>query len=67
MLKVNFALGVALVALLLSSCGDGNYRYKCQDPLNWEKAECKPPICSAAGACPVDLVGKDVFEGTTNG
>lgn len=55
------------MTLLLSACGDGHYRYPCQDPANWEKAECKPPVCTAAGACPIDLVGKDTFEGTTNG
>ena len=55
------------MTLLLSSCGDGHFRYSCQDPANWEKAECKPPVCTANGACPIDLVGKEAFEGTTNG
>jgi hypothetical protein len=70
MSKIKLAIGAALIALLvilLSSCGDGHFRYSCQDPANWEKTECKPPVCSANGACPIDLVGKDVFEGTTNG
>lgn len=50
-------LVVALLCLPLTACGyDGFYRYPCQDPKNWETPECKPPICSAAGACPVDLV-----------
>ena len=43
-------------ALVLTGCGyDGSYRYPCQDPANWETAECKPPICTASGSCPVDL------------
>ena len=67
MFKVKFILGATLMTLLLSACGDGHYRYPCQDPVNWEKAECKPPVCTAAGACPIDLVGKEAFEGTTNG
>jgi hypothetical protein len=67
MSKVKFILGATLITLLLSACGDGHYRYPCQDPANWEKAECKPPVCTAAGACPIDLVGKETFEGTTNG
>jgi hypothetical protein len=47
----------AFLGVLLVGCGyDGNYRYPCQDPLNWEKAECKPPICTANGACPEDLL-----------
>ena len=46
-----------LIMLSLSGCGyDGHYRYPCQDPVNWESSECKPPICTANGACPEDLV-----------
>ena len=48
-------LALAL-ALALSSCGySGHFRYPCQDPANWEKAECKPPICTASQICPEDL------------
>jgi len=51
--------GLALAALILSGCGyDGHYRYPCQDPANWEKAECKPPLCEAIGQCTTDLIGK---------
>ncbi len=58
-------LGLSL--LLLSGCGyDGHFRYPCQDPANWEKAECKPPVCTASGTCPVDLV-PNFEEGTSNG
>jgi hypothetical protein len=47
-----------LFAMFLTGCGyDGQYRYPCQNPINWEKAECKPPICTINGACPEDLVG----------
>ena len=67
MSKIKIAIGAALMTLLLSSCGDGHFRYPCQDPANWEKAECKPPVCTANGACPIDLVGKEAFEGITNG
>ena len=43
---------------LISGCGyEGRYRYPCQDPVNWEKDECKPPICEASGTCPVDIYG----------
>lgn len=52
---------------LLSGCGyDGHFRYPCQDPKNWETAECKPPICTASGTCPVDLVKTPIPEGTSN-
>lgn len=40
---------------LLAGCDD-RFRYPCQDPLNWEKDECKPPICTATGTCPDMLV-----------
>jgi len=46
-------LSVLLVAL--TACDD-RYRYECQDPNNWEKTECKPPICTAAGTCPEMLI-----------
>jgi hypothetical protein len=45
------------LCLALSSCGyDGSYRYPCQDPANWELAECKPPICETSGTCTKDLI-----------
>ena len=57
----------AVLGLTLTSCGyDGHFRYPCQDPTNWEKAECKPPICTASGTCPVDLVKTPQPEGTPN-
>lgn len=58
------------VMLLLTSCGyQGHYRYECQDPVNWEKAECNPPICEATGTCTKDLVGNvstNTEEGIVN-
>lgn len=52
--------------LLLSGCGyDGFFRYPCQDPTNWEKTECKPPVCTVNGACPEDLVGSITTDGQT--
>jgi len=59
-------IGSALLGLVLTGCGyDGHFRYPCQDPANWESAECKPPLCTVSGACPEDLVGEDVVNGTT--
>lgn len=58
-------LASIFLVISLSSCGyDGHYRYPCQDPANWGTAECKPPICVTNGACPEDLVGADVVNGT---
>ena len=57
-------LSSALLVISISGCGyDGHYRYPCQDPANWNTEDCKPPICTAAGACPEDLVGEDVVNG----
>jgi len=61
-----------LLMLSLTSCGfQGSYRYPCQDPANWEKAECNPPICEASGTCTKDVIGKasttTTETGTTNG
>lgn len=51
------------IALGVTACGyDGHFRYPCQDPANWESAECKPPICTVNGACPSDLVDINVDE-----
>jgi hypothetical protein len=63
--KVLTALLLAgVLSLSLTSCGyQGFFRYPCQDPKNWETAECKPPICSATQTCPVDLV--KTSDGTT--
>lgn len=56
--KILSPLAVIVLTLALSSCNfDGTFRYPCQDPTNWEKDECKPPICTTNGACPEDLVG----------
>jgi hypothetical protein len=55
-------IGTILLGLALTGCGDGHFRYPCQDPANWEKAECKPPICTANGACPEDLSNIKVEE-----
>ena len=50
----------AVLALSLTSCGyDGQFRYPCQDPNNWETPECQPPNCEAFGICT-----KDVMKGT---
>ena len=44
-----------MVLVMLSACED-RYRYPCQNPQNWELDECKPPICTASGTCPDQLV-----------
>ena len=57
-------IGIVLLGLVLTGCGyDGHYRYPCQDPANWEKPECNPPLCEAYGYCAKDLLGFDPVTG----
>jgi hypothetical protein len=71
MKQLKFGFAVILAVLLttsLTACsnpeGLNRYRYPCQDPVNWEKAECNPPVCEASGLCTKDLLGKTT-DGTT--
>lgn len=56
-------IGIALLSLALTGCGyDGHYRYECQDPENWEKAECNPPVCKVTGTCSKDIIGQELWD-----
>lgn len=44
-----------ITLVLLIACED-RFRYKCQDPQNWQNPDCKPPICTATATCPEMLV-----------
>lgn len=65
---------VTLAAMFaLAGCGyQGTFRYPCQNPANWEKAECNPPICTATGTCTDDVLpnrdkGATIEDNTTTG
>jgi len=63
MKKIGASLASLMLALTITSCNfDGSYRYACQNPENWEKAECKPPVCRTTGTCSADLVGKEIWD-----
>ena len=54
-----------VIGFLLAGCGyDGSYRYSCQDPENWGKKECEPPVCLVDGNCTETLLGWDPTETT---
>jgi hypothetical protein len=55
-----YLLGAA-VLLALSGCnGDYQYyRYPCQDPANWDRDECKPPICEVSRTCPEHIFPRE--------
>jgi hypothetical protein len=49
---------VIAMLIFLVGCED-RYRYPCQDPKNWDSAECNPPICTASGTCSADTLKQD--------
>lgn len=53
---------LSLFLVLLTGCQD-SYRYPCQDPQNWGKTECEPPVCEASGTCTKDLITKEMYDG----
>jgi hypothetical protein len=63
MRKLIASLASLMLTLTLAGCGyDGGYRYACQDPANWDNAECNPPVCEPSGTCSRDLVGQTVWD-----
>jgi len=46
---------VVCATLLLAGCEHEVYRYSCQDPANWDSAECKKPICEVSRTCPEQI------------
>ena len=53
--------GAALLLILplsLAFFGHDQFRYPCQDPTNWDKPECKFPICDVTRTCP-----EQIFKG----
>lgn len=53
-----YHLAIIAMAFLLAGCED-RFRYPCQDPRNWEKEECKPPLCTVTQTCPEMLIRKE--------
>jgi len=57
----------ALLILLLAGCGD-QYRYFCQNPDNFNAAQCQKPRCEFDQDCPEYLVApilEKKIEGNT--
>lgn len=49
---------LALPVVIAAGCND-RYRYACQDPKNWDKEICKPPICEVHRNCPEYIFKED--------
>jgi len=63
MKKIGASVASLMLAITITSCSyQGGFRYSCQDPANWDNAECNPPICETTGTCSRDLVGQEVWD-----
>lgn len=50
--------------ILLVGC-EQYYRYPCQDPENWNNAECKKPVCEVNRDCPEYIFKGGALEQAT--
>ena len=48
---------LSVLLVVLTGCED-RFRYKCQDPKNWDKDFCQKPLCDVTRTCP-----EHVFKG----
>lgn len=58
---VKWLLLLLLLPIGLAMCSGDRFRYTCQDPSNWDKDVCKPPLCEVTRTCPDNIFkgGKD--------
>ena len=50
--------------LLLVGCDAPEYyRYPCMNPQNWERPDCKRPICAITQECPDQLLKPEEMKG----
>lgn len=57
---VKLAIAVlALPVLFMTGC-DQSFRYPCQDPENWNSAQCQKPTCEVNRECP-----EHIYNGKT--
>jgi hypothetical protein len=55
---VKFLLILLALPIGMAMCSGDRFRYPCQDPANWDKDFCKPPICDVTRTCP-----EHIFKG----
>ena len=55
---VKFLLVLLALPVGMAMCSGDRFRYPCQDPANWDKDFCKPPICDVTRTCP-----EHIFKG----
>ena len=49
---------LVIIPFTMAVFGGDKFRYPCQDPANWDKDFCKPPICDVTRTCP-----EHIFKG----
>ena len=55
---LKWSLVILLIPLGLAFCSTDKFRYPCQNPENWDKAQCQKPLCDVTRTCP-----EHVFKG----
>lgn len=55
---LRWSLAILLIPLGLAFCSADKFRYPCQNPENWDKAQCQKPLCDVTRTCP-----EHVFKG----
>jgi hypothetical protein len=55
---VKYLVVLLTLPLTLAVFSGDRFRYPCQDPSNWDKDFCKPPICDVTRTCP-----EHIFKG----
>lgn len=63
---VKWLLLILLLPVGLAMCSGDRFRYTCQDPANWDKDICKPPLCEVSRTCPDQIFkgGRDPRNNT---
>lgn len=57
-LLFKITLAILFVPVALAAGCEERYRYPCQNPANWETAQCQKPLCEVHRQCP-DLIFKE--------
>jgi hypothetical protein len=57
-----------IFVLLLAGCDAPEYyRYPCMNPKNWEREDCKRPVCAITQECPDQLLKPEDMKGEPKG
>lgn len=54
---------LALLGLIVGCDAPEYYRYPCMNPKNWEREDCKRPLCAITQECPDQLLKPEEMKG----